>query len=366
MRYKEVNHWCYLRLTSELKHACTATKLVAISPSEPLRRTALQHLDLQVVEKTLAWLTHGQTVWLCTVLSTFGSSPREPGAMMAALADGTHIGSLSGGCIEEHFLARLVDHHYQKPCEIIRYGAGSEHPKVELPCGGQLEVLVEKLEPSTHSLAHIDTLHKILVGHEPALRVIDLQRGAHHFAHDSGLGPKVQLAVTTIQVRIGPAARLIIAGVSSITPFCADFASTLGYEVIICDADEHALESLVLNAAQNVRLEAMFPGKYLQQAGNVHANTAVVAMTHDPRVDDFAMLEAIDTPAFYLGVMGSKLTSKKRATRLVEIGGLSAEQVKRIQMPIGLNLGSKTPAEIALAIVADILRVQRGIKRIEL
>jgi xanthine dehydrogenase accessory factor len=97
-----------------------------------------------------------------------------------------------------------------------------------------------------------------------------------------------------------------------------------------------------------------------------HRASAVVGLTHDPRIDDLAIMEAIETPSFYIGVMGSHKTSKARANRLQRTGGLSSEQIARIHMPIGLALGSKTPAEIALAIMSDILRVQRGKSRHEL
>ncbi|MNY53651.1 hypothetical protein D3C86_1894240 [compost metagenome] len=98
-------------------------------------------------------------------------------------------------------------------------------------------------------------------------------------------------------------------------------------------------------------------------AGGCHAATAVVALTHDPRIDDLAMIEAVRTPAFYIGVMGSRQTSRVRAERLRRAGGLSEDEVARLHMPIGLALGSKTPAEIALAVMADIVRVLRGRSR---
>ncbi|MED5468070.1 MAG: XdhC family protein, partial [Pseudomonadota bacterium] len=120
----------------------------------------MQNLDYRVIQQAIDWLEQGQTIWLCTVLSTFGSSPREPGAMMVAKADGAHVGSLSGGCVEEDFLDRLVQGEYTLPSVVIRYGGDSEenrNPKVKLPCGGALEVLVEKRSPESHFVDQLRT-----------------------------------------------------------------------------------------------------------------------------------------------------------------------------------------------------------------
>lgn len=323
----------------------------------------MQHLDLQVIEQALQWARQSHTVWLCTVLNTFGSSPRAPGAMLVARSDGQHLGSLSGGCIEEDFLERLQQGKFNEPIKQVRYGAGegSDHPQVTLPCGGQLDVLVEKLSSNEAIIDHLETLRTILVGHAVMVRIVDLITGERRLEHDKGQGAKVAIEIDKrIAIRIGPSARLIIAGMSSITPFCAQFAQAMGFEVIICDARDGVFDDFSLSG---VRLEPMFPANFIQQTGHVHGNTAIVALTHDPRIDDLAMIEAVDTSAFYLGVMGSMKTSKKRAERLTRVGGLDNQQMARIHMPIGLNIGSKTPAEIALSVMADILRVQRGIAR---
>jgi xanthine dehydrogenase accessory factor len=123
----------------------------------------MQSLDYRVVEQAVDWLLNGRTVWFCSVLSTFGSSPREPGSLMVATDDGAHLGSLSGGCVEEDFLARLVDGEYQLPAVIVRYGepvGGSADARVHLPCGGILEVLVERVTAHTENLSHFKQLLK--------------------------------------------------------------------------------------------------------------------------------------------------------------------------------------------------------------
>lgn len=131
---------------------------------------------------------------------------------------------------------------------------------------------------------------------------------------------------------------------------------TLGYEVIVCDPNEAACAGFDVPGA---RVETRLPSAYISP-NTCHGATAVVALTHDPRIDDLAMMEAVRTSAFYIGVMGSLRSSAARAERLVRSGGLSEAEIARIHMPIGLALGSKTPAEIALAVMADIVRVQHG------
>ncbi|SEG67016.1 XdhC family protein [Marinobacterium lutimaris] len=326
----------------------------------------MQHLDLQVVEQAQEWLNVGETVWLCTVLSTFGSSPREPGSIMVARADGRHLGSLSGGCVEEDFLERLQAGEFHQRVRTERYGQRREddRPQIQLPCGGILDVLIERLEPDDGNRRHLAELAAVMRGREQRLRRVSLADGSYSLSPlDNAGGDRVEVAADGVSVRMGPSLRLIIAGLSSVARPCAEFAVSLGYEVIVCEPREEEYRDFDL---ENVRLEKTLPSMFIAKPGNCHQQTAVVAMTHDPRIDDLAMIEAVRTDAFYIGVMGSRLTSDKRAARLLSTGGLSADQVERIHMPIGLALGSKTPAEIALAVMADVLRVQRGRDRNDL
>lgn len=320
----------------------------------------MQHLDRQVIEQALAWSQKGQTVWLCTVLATFGSSPRAPGAWMAVSSTGQHIGSLSGGCVEDDFIARLNEGAFDRPVTIARYGDPQDEQgaHVSLPCGGMLEVLIERLFASSDTQEHLATLLATLDGHHQLMRHVHLATGEHSFTQDDTLGPRVvqHASQGRVSMRIAPARRLIIAGISAISAPCAAFAVTLGFEVIICDPDEATCAGF---SVPGVTVKALLPSLYIASE-TCHRATAVVALTHDPRIDDLAMMEAVRTPAFYIGVMGSKRTSTARAERLRRSGGLTHEQVLRIHMPIGLALGSKTPAEIALAVMADIVRVQHG------
>lgn len=320
----------------------------------------MQHLDLQVIEQALAWSRAGEEVWLCTVLATFGSSPREPGSLLAARRDGTHIGSLSGGCVEEDFLERLQAGAFAAAVTTLRYGDPSapQGARIALPCGGILKVLIERLPAESASREHLASLQATLQGQRHLLRRVDLRNGERHLAQDDGLGSRVMESADghSVEIRVGPAARLIIAGISPVSVVCAQFALALGFEVIVCDPREEAHAGF---AVAGVQVRRELPSSFIAADG-CHTATAVVALTHDPRIDDLTMIEAVRTPAFYIGVMGSQRTSAARAERLRRSGGLSEEQIARLQMPIGLALGSKTPAEIALAVMADVLRVYRG------
>ncbi|MGQ7262064.1 XdhC family protein [Vreelandella sp. V005] len=322
----------------------------------------MHHLDLQVIERALKWANEGLTVWLCTVLKTFGSSPREPGAMLVACSMGEYIGSLSGGCVEEDFIGRLQSGNFDKPVQQIRYGGEDSAASVRLPCGGSLDVLVELLAPTAENLTHLEVMHATLLGRQSLSRAISLPDGRKRFNPATLAEPAVAFDTTSVNIRIGPALRLIIAGISSISSHCALFARSLGFEVIVCDPNEGARKNFDV---PGVEVQAVLPSVFIA-SGGCHANTAVVAVTHDPRIDDLAMIEAVRTEAFYIGVMGSQQTSQQRAERLLRSGGLTDAQLARITMPIGLNLGSKTPSEIALAVMADIVRLYRGKHRNEL
>ncbi|MBC3272238.1 XdhC family protein [Pseudomonas sp. SWRI81] len=323
----------------------------------------MQHLDLQVVRRALEWSAAGRRIWLCTVLTTYGSAPRAPGSLLAVNDGGQWIGSLSGGCVEEDFLERVAEGAFLDPVSIVRYGAGEDpRSRVSLPCGGILDVLVEKLDADCAVQMHLRELQSALLGQRRLIRQINLVSGARSLFADGEQGARIARENDRVRIRVGAAQRLLLAGYSSVAQACAEFALGLGFEVILCDPRDEVLEGVLLDG---VEIRRQLPSMFIADGG-CHRDTAVVALTHDPRIDDLAMMEAVRTDAFYIGVMGSQQTSQKRFERLRRIGGLSEAELARIHAPIGLNLGSKTPAEIALAVLADILRIRSGIARDQL
>ncbi|MCX2523014.1 XdhC family protein [Larsenimonas rhizosphaerae] len=319
----------------------------------------MHHMDVQVLEKALEWAREGETLWFCTVLSTWGSSPRPPGSLLVACARGEYVGSLSGGCVEEAFITALVDGLLDKPVQCVDYGASQEEgQRLHLPCGGVLRVMIERRPADAEWLTHLEVLHATLLGQRRLVRLVTPASGRYRVELDEqASGPVVEEDATRIRVRVGPALRLVLAGISPVATFCAQFAHLAGFEVIVCDPREAERRAFDV---PGVEVQNVLPALFIA-SGATHGATAIVALTHDPRLDDPSMIEAVRTDAFYIGVMGSLRTSRARAERLKRSGGLDDEDIARIHMPVGLDIGSKAPAEIALAVVADIVRAFRAL-----
>lgn len=315
----------------------------------------MQNLDREVVLKSLEWVASGP-VWLCTVLRTYGSSPRAPGALMVINAGGRYCGSLSGGCVEEDFIGRVRAGEFSDESQIVHYGDGGLTPDHRLPCGGILDILIEMLPATPHSALYLSRLAQALDGHVSLRKRITPPLACHYLeecAYSSGT--VVQVQHRSIGLTIAAPPRLIVAGLSTVALYCAGFAAALGFETIVCENRPDVLENFISLLQAGAVLREIFPARYLEEEG-CHANTAIVALTHDPRIDDLTMMEAVNTRAFYLGVMGSARNSQNRLIRLQAIGGLTPDELRRIHAPVGIDLGSSTPAEIALSVMADIVR----------
>lgn len=319
----------------------------------------MQHLDLQVIQQARAWVEQGHAVWLCTVLATYGSAPRGPGAMLVCLSSGEHRGSLSGGCVEDDFLDRVAEGYFSPVSQVVRYGDGGLAPTLALPCGGVLDILVECLAPNAGTIEQLQAIEHAFAGSTLINRNVLLGTALCHIGTGQMDMPCVEIGVEQIAIRLGAVQRLLLAGLSPVAEFCASFALALGYEVILCEPREELLRGFNV---PGIEVHKVLPAVFIANGG-CHSATAVVALTHDPRLDDLTLLEAVRTEAFYIGAMGSQRTSSKRFERLARIGGLDDQTLERIHAPIGLRLGSKTPAEIAMAVMADILRVSNGMPR---
>lgn len=315
-------------------------------------------LDQQLIASALGWLGQGKTVWLCTVLHTFGSAPRPAGAMLAASAAGEFCGSLSGGCIEEDFLQRLAQ--FSAASQIVRYGGDGLATAVNLPCGGVLDVLVERLPADSQSLAHLHSLSDALNGGSRILKQLTIGQPAQlESCSADALLPPLHYDPQSARLPVGCVPVLLLAGYSAVAASCIPLALMLGFRVLVCEHRAEQWRQLMAQQpeADNLQRIAQHPARYLEQQG-ASAGTAIISLTHDPRIDDLTMMEAVQTPAFYLGAMGSAKNSQQRRERLRRIGELDEASLARIYAPIGLPIGSKTPAEIALAIMADIVRVR--------
>ncbi|MGK3142143.1 XdhC family protein [Pantoea sp. C2G6] len=317
-------------------------------------------LDQRVINAALRSSQAGQRVWLCTVLRTYGSSPRAPGTLMTVNEAGEYCGSLSGGCIEEDFLTQLAAGAYRASSQRVRYGEGGLRPDVSLPCGGSLEIVIECLPPDETTLALLSAMQRALSGQQPLVKLIGPGERARWetLATDRVL-PAISVSEQQLLLPVGAIPELLVAGYSSVAFECIRLGQILGFHVRVCEHRPEMLPELEqhFSGADNVTLVAQHPARWLELNG-AHAAVAIVALTHDPRIDDLTMMEAIATPAFYIGIMGSAKNSEKRRARLQQIGGMDGAELDRIHAPIGLPIGSKTPAEIALSVMADIVRVK--------
>lgn len=296
-----------------------------------------------------ALLAGVDNLWLATVVSTWGSSPRPPGAMMLwSPALGT-LGSVSGGCVEEDLLDNLKRGNFERsrPHTLTYGGPHSHRADLVLPCGGELTLVLEPL-----SLEHLDewlALQSRLRARQSAERKVALSTGLWTCQ------PARQLATSmladTLTVVIGPTRKLLIIGANQIAHFLVEIAHSLDFEVTVCDPGE---DIGTYWGSMPCRLVQRFPDGLIDQEFR-DPRCAVVAVSHDPRLDDMALLEALDGSAFYVGAMGSVKSSLARRQRLASLGVTDLD-LARLQAPIGLPIGSKTPAEIALSIAADLVK----------
>ncbi|OYQ69524.1 hypothetical protein B9T11_05490 [Wohlfahrtiimonas chitiniclastica] len=323
----------------------------------------MQMLDLNVLEDAINWLEQGKDVWLCTVVSTYGSAPRSPGALFAATQEGQYVGSLSGGCIEEDFLKRIHQQSFMAPSQVVSYGYGEGDfpPSVALPCGGTIEVLVEYLTPIAEHIAYLQSMHSALKGDWIAHKVVKIGEKARLNDNHDALETRVTLHDDFITITLQSFTTVFIGCISAVALYCIEFAHALGFHVLVCEDREEELRQLRSRPElmRKIELVETFPCTHLEKHG-ANPQTAILSLTHDPRIDDLTMMAALDTDAFYIGAMGSQRNSDNRMARLREVTDHSEATLARIHAPIGLKIGSKTPAEIALAILADIVRVKNG------
>jgi len=312
----------------------------------------MDSLDLQVLAQARDWFTAGHKVWLVTVIETWGSAPRPPGALLCLRGDGLVAGSVSGGCVEDDLIDRLRHGERVATPSLIAYGVTKEEAaRFGLPCGGNLRLVQEPLQ----SVAWIDAILTRTAHHELVARRMTLATGAVT-VEPASRGDVFTFDGEQLVALFGPRWRLLIIGAGQLSRAVAQMALTLDFEVICCDPrDEY---NLTWDVPGTTFSKAMPDDLVLELQLDPHS--AVVAVTHDPKLDDLVLLEALKSPAFYIGALGSRGNTAKRRERL-EMFDLTPAEIDRLHGPIGLDIGAKTPAEIAVSIVAEIVAVKNGI-----
>ncbi len=307
--------------------------------------------DVDVLRTAVAWLAGGRRVILATVVQTWGSAPRPPGSLMVLRDDGQIAGSVSGGCVEDDLIHRLRTRELplERP-EITTYGAGGEESRrFGLPCGGTLRIVLEPLS----ARSRLPELLAFLEARQRVERSLDLESGAVTLC-PAPASAGVACDGQTLRTPHGPEMRLLIIGAGPVARYLAAMAVMLDYQVTVCEPREEYREAWP--PLEGVLLSDVMPDDKAD-AMRLDAHCAVVAVSHDPALDDLALIRALASPAFYIGALGSRLNNDRRRLRLREFALDAA--IERLRGPAGLNLGGRGPGEIALSILAEMTAIRR-------
>jgi len=308
--------------------------------------------DQDVLQAASEWLQQGHEVLLVTVLKTWGSSPRPPGSLLILREDGLLTGSVSGGCVEEDLLQRYCAKQLSDTYPTrVDYGVRREDTtRFGLPCGGRLELLIEQLT----DLTHVQSLLDVLQQRQLIARHVDLQTGQVTLR---AARLEQAFVYTNIYVRkiFGPQWTMLLIGAGHLSQYVARLGLMLDYRVVVCDPREEYAQGWQVEGTEFTRL---MPDDAVQHYAQ-QARSIVLALSHDPKLDDMALLDALTTQAFYVGAIGSQRNCDARRQRLKEMG-ITATQLQALHAPLGLPIGSHTPPEIAISIMAEITQLRNA------
>ena len=330
-----------------------------------------------IIETALAWMKAGRKVALATVISTWGSSPRGVGSQLVVDEEGTFEGSVSGGCVESTIITEAQYTINQGKPQLLTLGVSNGSAwDAGLACGGSIEVFVEDATPYFHlwqlaserreSDESVCLVTRMDSGEKRLLDAMEARSEKGSLRAElgtavldvlsCGISRRVEIEGRSYFLHgIFPDPQMIIVGAVHIAQPLAIMGLLAGYHVKIVDPREAFATA---QRFPNTELIPLWPEKALERL-KCHSQTALLALSHTPRLDDPALTAALDSDAFYIGALGSKKTHARRLERLGR-KGYSLEALARIHGPVGLPIGSKTPAEIALSIMAEITQVRRG------
>lgn len=322
----------------------------------------MENLDVMVLRTLSDWRVAGKRALLATVVRTWGSSPRPVGSIMALCESGAVVGSVSGGCIEDDLIYQFTqaysgaDSNKAIPSGapgFVKYGiTADEAHRFGLPCGGTLELLLE-YDPDA---ALLGQLVQSLEAGQLMQRSVRLADG--HVTLASSAAP-AELALTKTELinTFGPEYRMLLIGAGQLTEYLATMAQFSGFAVTVCDPREEYRSAW---SVAGVKVVSDMPDDVVI-AFRPDRRSCVIALTHDPKLDDLALLEALDTDAFYVGAIGSRRNNEARHQRMAEHFSVSQQALTRLRGPIGIYIGSKTPPEIAVSVMAEVLAVKNGV-----
>lgn len=321
----------------------------------------MENLDVRVLRSLRDWRQAGRHALLVTVVRTWGSSPRPIGSIMALADDGAVVGSVSGGCIEDDLIARYTGSASEAdtpalpagPIGYVKYGiTADEAHRFGLPCGGTLELLLER-DPDPDSL---QVLVQALDAGRLMRRTVRLHDGQVRL--DEANAPEaLRLDDVALVNTFGPEYRMLLIGAGQLTEYLATMALFNGFAVTVCDPREEYRGGWRVPGAT---VSSEMPDDVVR-AFRPDRRSCVLALTHDPKLDDMALLEALGTEAFYVGAIGSRRNNLARRERMIAHFGQTQVSLARLRGPIGIYIGSKTPSEIAVSVMAEVLAVKNGV-----
>ncbi|QUN28866.1 XdhC family protein [Cupriavidus sp. KK10] len=313
----------------------------------------MDSVDLEVLKNSVQWQQQGHRVLLVTVVRTWGSSPRPEGAMLAVRDDGLVVGSVSGGCIEDDIIDRvrrqgiIADHP-----EAIKYGISAEEAhRFGLPCGGTIELVTEPLTPASGIAELLDAVENGRL----VARTLDMATGTATLGPANATDGLVFDGKTLLTIH-GPRYRMLVIGAGQLSKYLCQIAVGLGFQVTVCDPREEYTETWDIPGVTMVRT---MPDDTVTDM-KLDERCAVIALTHDPKLDDLALMEALRTKAFYVGALGSRRNNQARRERLKEFD-LTELQLARLHGPVGIYIGSRTPPEIAISILAEVIAARNHV-----
>lgn len=314
----------------------------------------------RIPEQALAWHRAGVGAVLATVVETWGSAPRRVGSQLAISGEGVIEGSVSGGCVEGAVIVEALEALEDGGARELEFGVSDNDAfAVGLACGGTIRVLVEpvgKVIPE----ALLAELCAARAAREAVAYVVDLDKGERRLVRE-GFAERFRMDRSGFEedsrVFVGvhnPPLRLIVVGAVHIAQALVPMARIAGYDPVIIDPRETFGSELRFPGE---RLVHDWPDEAVEAIG-LDGRTALVLLTHDPKLDDPALEKALRSKVFYIGALGSTRTHGKRQTRL-EAAGFSEAEIARIHGPVGLDIGASSPSEIAVSILAEMTRVLR-------
>jgi len=319
--------------------------------------------DKKIFEFVLKEMLEGEKVSLVSVVKTWGSSPRPVGSLLAVSTSGRFWGSVSGGCIEDLLIEELIQNPPES-CVFRTFGeVEEERYKLKLPCGSTLLLLIEP----QHDIDQVRTVLNSIESGVCVLKTVhtlDNQVTMSQFknvsfsAHLTEDGPGQPISWTNV---FGPQWRLLIIGAGEPSYYLSQMGDAMGFKVTIIDPRPEYFEQWTLESTD---LLTVYPDDAIRDL-SVDTRTAIVALAHDPKLDDLAIMEGLRSDAFYVGALGSQKTNEARRQRFRQYFEFSEKELARLSGPVGLSIGSKTPPEISLSVLSEIIAIRNGVESLD-